>query len=69
MQYLKDASDNEFGEYEFVFKRTIVPTKNNGEVKQMKQWVIDWSNRQTAKLRQSTYHDVNYINQHLSCGP
>jgi hypothetical protein len=27
MQYLKDASYNEFGEYEFVFERTIVPTK------------------------------------------
>jgi hypothetical protein len=27
MQYLKDASYNEFGEAEFVFERTIVPNK------------------------------------------
>ena len=30
----------------------------------MKHWVIDWSNRQTAKKRCSTYHDVKYINEH-----
>jgi hypothetical protein len=30
----------------------------------MKHWVIDWSNRQTAKMRHSTYHDVKYINEH-----
>ena len=63
-QYLKDTSDNEFGEYEFVFESTIVPTKNNGELKQMNNWIIDWSNRQTAKMRRSTYHDVKYINEH-----
>ena len=70
MQYLKDASYNEFGEYEFVFKRTIVPTKKhdvptkkNGEPK-MKHWVIEWSNRQIAKRRHSGYHDVKYINEH-----
>ena len=27
MQYLTDASYNEFGEYEFVFERTPVPNK------------------------------------------
>jgi len=35
----------------------------------MKQQIIDWSNRQTAKMRQSTYHDVKYINEHGYCGP
>ena len=30
----------------------------------MNHWVIDWSNRQTAKMRRSTYHDVKYINEH-----
>lgn len=28
MQYFKDASYSEVGEYKFVFERTIVPTKN-----------------------------------------
>jgi hypothetical protein len=34
----------------------------------MKQMKIDWPNRQTAKMRQSTYHDVKYINEYASCG-
>jgi len=29
----------------------------------MNHWVVDWSNRQTAKMRRSTYQDVKYINQ------
>ncbi len=29
-----------------------------------KHWVIDWSNRQTAKKRHSTYHDVKYVNEY-----
>ena len=29
----------------------------------MKNWVIEWSNRQTAK-KNSGYHDVKYINEH-----
>ena len=27
MQYLKDASYSELGEYEFIFERTLAPTK------------------------------------------
>ena len=30
----------------------------------MKHWVVDWSNRQTAKKRHSTYRDVKYINEY-----
>jgi hypothetical protein len=30
----------------------------------MKQQVIEWSNRQIAKMRHSDYHDVKYINEH-----
>jgi hypothetical protein len=63
MQYVKDASFNEPGGYRFVFERTKVLNKN-GELKQMSHWVIDWSNRQTAKMRRSTYHDVKYVNEH-----
>lgn len=33
-------------------------------MKRVKHWVIDWSNRQTAKKRRSTYLDVKYINEH-----
>jgi hypothetical protein len=30
----------------------------------MKRWITNWSNRQTAKMRRTTYHDVKYINEH-----
>ena len=30
----------------------------------MKHWVIEWSNRQTAKKQHSSCHDVKYVNEH-----
>ena len=30
----------------------------------MKHWVIEWSDRQTAKKQHSSCHDVKYINEH-----
>jgi len=30
----------------------------------MKQRIIDWSNRQTAKRQPGIYQDVKYINEH-----